>query len=217
MSVLLRLWACVAVLGSCGVAFAGNFFDDFSCPSYFSANPFRGFAGIYEHSTAETYVRLQVGEGGIAELYEGADDHGRGVDRSGGSYIIDGAPQGTSLAGGVILVAGWNTAENWPKDELAFEGFSSHSGEPVTRRYKLVHKGESLEILDISDPSSPITLRPQKSEGPFPWTTTAVVASLIVGSLAGRHYGMRSKKSHFATQSSQGPATTSAGNASHEK
>jgi hypothetical protein len=149
-------------------------------------------------------VRLEVGEGGIAELYEGADGRGRGVDRSGGSYIVDRTPPGTSLAGGIIIVGGWNTADNWPRDEFAFEGFSSHSGEPVTRRYKLAHNGESLEILDISDPTNPIKLSPQKPEGPFPWTTTAVVASLIVGGLVGRHYGMRSKKSHIAARSSQG-------------
>ena len=99
-------------------------------------------------------------------------------------------------------MAGPMYCNEWPRDEFAFEGFSKDAGEPVKRRYKLDYNRKSLEIVDISDPSNPIKLSPQKTDGPLPWTTTAAVASLIVGVLVGRYYGMRTKKSPAAAQPS---------------
>lgn len=141
-------------------------------------------AGVYAQTDEKVGVRLAIRQDGTAALSK------------------DVFPL-RATAGGIVRMAGPIYSNDWPKDEFAFEGVSSRSGDPVTRRYKRVHSGESLEILDISDPSNPIKLSPQKPNSPFPWTTTAVVASLIVGGLVGRHYGVRSKNSHTAAQSSQ--------------
>jgi hypothetical protein len=180
------------LLMACNPAVAGSFFGPIVCgprPPHPS-----DIAGVYEDASAKSYVRLEVSEGGVAELYEGADERGRSVDRLGRMYILDGAPFGTSLAGGVILVAGWNTADDWPRDEFVFEGFSSRTGERVTRRYKREYNREldRLEILDVSDPSNPFKLSPPTVRF-FPWTESLVVG-LVLGGLAALRFATRTAK-----------------------
>lgn len=172
MSVLLRLWACVAVLGSCGMAFAGNFFGLGGCGVSFP-HP-RDFAGVYQYrDTDRRYVRLQIDPYGTANLHTLGD-----------------APS----AAGVILMAGRTQMEELPHDEFVFKGVSYLDGSVLTRRYKPTWKGGRQEILDVTDPSNPIKLRP--ATPPFPWTSAFVVSALIVGGLMGRYSARRGDKTH---------------------
>ena len=166
MSVLLRLWACVAVLGSCGVAFAGSFGPIVCGPSF--PNP-RDVAGVYQHRDADRYVRLEIDPYGTAEL------------------CVFGASEEIPRAGGVVLMVGPTPSEDWPRDEFVFKGIACYSGDAISRRYKSRYNREQdrLEIVDITDPDNPINLSPEVP--PFPWTATFVVSALIVGGLLGRY------------------------------
>jgi hypothetical protein len=171
MNVLLRLGACVALLGSCNVAFAGNFFGPTFCgPSF--PDP-RDVAGVYQHRDADRYVRLEIDPYGTAELR------------------VFGASEKIPLAGGVVLMAGQTPSEDWPRDEFVFKGVACYSGDVISRRYKrhYNHEQDRSEIVDITDPDNPINLSPE--EPPFPWTAAFVVSALIVGGLVGRYSARR--------------------------
>lgn len=173
MSLLLRLGSCVALLGSCNVAFAGNWSGFIVCgPSF--PDP-RDVAGVYQHRDADRYVRLEIDPYGTAELR------------------VFGASEEIPLAGGVVLMVGPTPSEEWPRDEFVFKGMACYSGEAISRRYKSRYNREQdrLEIVDITDPDNPINLSPE--ELPFPWTSAFVVSALIVGGLVGRYSAKRSR------------------------
>ena len=165
MSVCLTLFACVALLGSCNVGTAGNFFGPGICGPGFCGSDYVPFpppniSGTYGH-IAHSYL-LKINPVGYAEI-------------SGGPY-----------AGGVVLVT-----EDMPSNEFVFKGFSTDGGEAVLRRYKshYNHEQERTEITDITDADNPIKLSPE--EPPFPWTAAFVVSALIVGGLVGRYSAKR--------------------------
>ena len=139
-------------------------------------------AGVYVHTSRNGGLRLEIRADGTASLGQNVFPF-------------------RATAGGIVRMAGALHSNDWPQDEFAFEGFSPDTWESVSRRYKIAYKGEVREILDISNPSQPLSMNPERPS--FPWTTTAVVASLIVGGLVGRHYGMRSERLHIAAQSSR--------------
>jgi hypothetical protein len=171
-----------ALLGGLESAAAGNLFGPTICDPR-SPSP-RDVAGIYANARAGSYARLEIRPDGTARL-----DH-------------DGPTLWATTAGGIITMAGGPYSNDWPWDEFTFEGFSSQSRDPVTRRYKQKWNRERdrLEILDISDPSNPIKLIPEAR--PFPWTATFVVSALVVGGLMGRYLAKRSS----LAQNSVGPA-----------
>ena len=161
MSVCLRLFACVALLASCNVGTAGNFFrHPFPCGSDYVPFPPPNISGTYGH-IAHSYL-LKINPVGCAE--------------------ITGGPS----AGGVVLVT-----EDMPSNEFVFKGFSTYGGEAVLRRYKshYNHEQERTEITDITDADNPIKLSPE--EPSFPWTAAFVFSALIVGGLVGRYSAKR--------------------------
>ena len=164
MSVCLTLFACVALLGSCNVGTAGNFFrHPGPCGSDYVPFPPPNISGTYGH-IAHSYL-LKINPVGYAEI-------------SGGPY-----------AGGVVLVT-----EDMPSNEFVFKGFSTDvfdKGEAVLRRYKshYNHEQERTEITDITDADNPIKLSPE--EPSFPWTAAFVFSALIIGGLVGRYSAKR--------------------------
>ena len=171
---------CAALLGGFEFAAAGNFFGPTICDPR-PPSP-RDVAGIYANARAGSYSRLEIRQDGTARL-----DH-------------DGPTLWATTAGGIIRMAGGPYSNDWPWDEFTFEGFASQSRDPVSRRYEKKWNRErgQLEILDITDPSNPIKLRP--ATPPFPWTATFVVSALIVGGLVGGYSAKgRSTSKHSAS------------------
>jgi len=181
MSGLCRFLACVAFIGGCKAALAGNFLGSHGCGRYPAPSD---IAGTYVHTGRNgDFIRLEIQKEGTARL-----DH----------YVFP--VMGT--LGGIIRMAGQYYENNWPWEEFAFEGVYVISGVSVSRRYKREYNPErdQWEILDISDPANPIKLDP--ATPPFPWTATFIVSALVVGGLMGRYSAKRSS----IARTSIGPA-----------
>ena len=163
MSVRLTLFACVALLGSCNVGTAGNFFNPGYCYRPYVPFPPPNICGTYRH-IAHSYL-LKINPVGCAE--------------------ISGGPS----AGGVVLVTEDMPSNEFVFKGFSTDAFDV--GEAVLRRYKshYNHEQERTEITDITDADNPIKLSPE--EPPFPWTATFVVSALIVGGLVGRYSAKR--------------------------
>ena len=172
MSVLLRLGVCVALLGSCNVALAGNWFGPHGCVPTFP-HP-SDVAGVYQHRDADRDVRLEIDPYGTAEL-----------------RVFGASEEIPLVGGGVVLMVRPTSSEDSHRDEFVFKGIACYSGDAISRRYKRRYNREQdrLEIVDITDPSNPIKLRP--ATPPFPWTATFMVSALIVGGLLGRYSARR--------------------------
>jgi len=153
MSVLLRLWAFVALLVSCNVAFAGNFFG-----SGTTGPPGPGLvervAGAYQHKEADRYERLEIKLNGLVELHAMHDNW------------ID-------LVGGMA----WQPVD-MRRDEFIFDGIST-SGGPVSRRFKLEYSVDRScsEVIDITDPAKPINFGASLPWWSlwWPWTKASMV------------------------------------------
>ena len=154
MSVCLRLFACVALLGSCNVGTAGNFFRSGFCGSDYVPFPPPNISGTYGH-IAHSYL-LKINPVGCAEI------------------------SGNPSAGGVVLVTedmpsnefvfkGFSTYGG----EAVLRRYKSHYN----------HEQERTEITDITDADNPIKLSPEEPSFPWTaaFVFSALIIGGLVG------------------------------------